>query len=677
MRALARCGLSALLLVSTLGITGTAHSAQTLNDHPVVQDSGGRLLAWVTPQGDAYGSVVQLAFRFLADRVPAARNGLPAYYSHSYLDKYTLQPADWPHNPAGLNAMLTESLLGYYAYSGDATAIDLSRRVVDYHLANGLTPSDWAWPGVPFASADAGATEYRGARMGDRSGRGDGYGAIEPDKVGELGYALIRLYEQTGDVRYRDAAVAWADVLVRHQRDGDADRSPWPFRVSARDGEVREEYTANTIAPIKLFDELIRLGMGDSIGYERARQRAWAWLMEYPMRTNAWANYFEDVELSGGKNNVNQLVAVETARYLLQNPQRDPNWHSDVTKILQWTERTFGRDEFGATSIAEQSVFSHPMGSHTARYASVNALLYAQTGDASAREEAFRSFNWATYMTLADGRVIDGPEVNQIWFTDGYGDYIRHLLAGMAAVPEWAPPGQDHLLGSSSVVRSASYRTGDVQYTTSDAAGTEVLRLSFVPSGVTLDGQPLNQLADLAQVGYTFDPALGTLRIRREGGTHVAVVGSTPIAAPAAPVEAALPPLPMDPGVNFNDLPIANQPLLGQYPAGVIDWGNGDWYLSLPWKRLITNSVSFNGPGLIRATFTLPTPRRLVQLDAYNGGGQTTTITVACAGQADKQTALGADERITISTDFVGPCTSVTVGSTNGWDTNFDNFVLE
>jgi hypothetical protein len=32
---------------------------------------------------------------------------------------------------------------------------------------------------------------------------------------------------------------------------------------------------------------------------------------------------------------------------------------------------------------------------------------------------------------------------------------------------------------------------------------------------------------------------------------------------------------------------------------------------------------------------------------------------------------------VTISTGWTGTCTSVTVGSTNGWDTNFDNFQLQ
>jgi hypothetical protein len=31
---------------------------------------------------------------------------------------------------------------------------------------------------------------------------------------------------------------------------------------------------------------------------------------------------------------------------------------------------------------------------------------------------------------------------------------------------------------------------------------------------------------------------------------------------------------------------------------------------------------------------------------------------------------------MTITTGWTGACTTVTVATTNGWDTNFDNFVI-
>ena len=118
------------------------------------------------------------------------------------------------------------------------------------------------------------------------------------------------------------------------------------------------------------------------------------------------------------------------ARYLLEHPDRDPNWESHVRSLIAYVEGTFSVTASGANTIKEQGDFMHPMGSHTSRYASVNALLYARTGDLAAKEKAYRSFNWATYMDHSNGVNIDGPEVGNEWFTDGYGDYIRHFHDG-------------------------------------------------------------------------------------------------------------------------------------------------------------------------------------------------------------------------------------------------------
>ena len=142
--------------------------------------------------------------------------------------------------------------------------------------------------------------------------------------------------------------------------------------------------------------------------------------------------------------------------------------------------------------------FFHPMGSHTSRYASVNAQLYELTGDLAAKEKAYRSLNWATYMCGSNGVVIDGPEVNNIWWTDGYGDYIKHFMESLGSVPEWAPQSQSHLLRSTSVVRSVQYSPTEITYQVFDGSAQEVLRLNFTPQSVTADGVAAARLAAIS-----------------------------------------------------------------------------------------------------------------------------------------------------------------------------------
>lgn len=404
---------------------------------------------------------------------------------------------------------------------------NLVRDVLTHQLDHGMTPSTWNWPSVAYASGDARSLTYAGASYGNSTGAGDGVGVIQPDKVGEIGVAFLKYYEFSGTTRFRDAAVQAADVLASHVRVGSATLSPWPFRVYAQTNVIREQYSAHVISAIQLFDELVRLNLGNVAAYRAARQTAWTWLMTYPMQNNVWANYFEDVDIQPNLANVNQLVAGETARYLMNHPEFDPSWEAHTRGIIAWIESRFAVPQYGATSIAEQEEFYYPMGSHTSRYASINAQLYELTGDLTAKEKAYRSLNWATYMCGPTGIVIDGPTVNHVWFTDGYGDYIKHFLEGLGSVPEWAPAGQSHLLRSTSVVRGVQYAATEINYQLFDRSAQEVLRLNFTPKTVTADGVVLPNLTELSQAGWTFNAATGVMRVRHESGTQVRISGTT------------------------------------------------------------------------------------------------------------------------------------------------------
>jgi hypothetical protein len=425
------------------------------------------------------------------------------------------------------------------------------REMLDHTIAHGRTRKTDAWSLVPYSCSDAGNPVYCGAN--DRiycdqehftpCGRGDGVGFLEPDKVGEMGDAYLLFYEVTLEKKYLRAALCCAEALAKNIRSGDESRSPWPFRVDALTGtHIREEYTANTIGPIRLFDELLRVKLGNTSAYQRARDMAWRWLMTYPMENMVWTQYFEDVLIYADyRVNRNQYSALETARYLLQHPELDPQALVHAKRLLDWVTSFFAGDsvtmgglhekglQYGAEVLSEQVNDMDKMSSHTARYASLRALWYEVTGDVDSRERAFRSFNWATYSSRENGLVKTSvDEGTGYWFSDGYGDYMRHFQRGMASVPEWAPPNESHLLGSSSVVRDVRYEEKQIVYVTFDKSSTEVLRLREAPVSVLAGSRNIPRVQHLRadQEGYTIEPVAGggfVVRIRHTQSGKVTV----------------------------------------------------------------------------------------------------------------------------------------------------------
>ena len=507
-----------------------AFAGEKLFWHEVRLDNEGKLLSW-SDSNSPYNEIVTQAWGMFK-KIPAQPNGLktyfiyPVFYGPKDSGKDLFAGRDWTHNPGGLFAMLTDAGLLYYAYSGDEQIPPLIRDMLDYIIANGLTEPNDDWSGVPYASSDGGSLKYRGAdesryeQNPQFKGRGDGIGFIEPDKIGELGLGFLKFYEFSGDKKYLDAAKRCADALVKHVQPGDISHSPWPFRVDAKTGKIiKEQYTSNTIGPIKLLDEMIKLKIGNTDDYKKTRQIAWDWLMKYPVENNIWTQYFEDIYIYPDyRYNINQYCPMETARYLLENPESDKLWKEHSRGLIKWVTKYFAKDsrtmvglpekgiQWEAEVISEQINDMDKMTSHTARYASVLALYYEKTGDRNAKERAFRSFNWASYGCREDGLVKTSiDEGTGYWFSDGYGDYMRHFLRGMASVPDWAPANENHLLKSSSVICSIKYTEDKILYKTFDDQSLELFKLTDKPKTVLVGDEKIDSfnIQPVAGGGFT------------------------------------------------------------------------------------------------------------------------------------------------------------------------------
>jgi hypothetical protein len=665
--------LSAAVVASVAGqqsfpVTSTVNES-SIAGRPVALDGQGKLLPWPMPNdtGYSYSGYFLSQWTIVWDQYNRQR--LPYYFCCFDFDRATfeLMPEwHWVNSTGYLRAMMQGFVERLYPYTGDQRTLEFLQNFVDYELENGLTPEGWAWARVPYPSANPGSRRYTGW-----SEHGEDF--VEPHVVGEDGYAYLRLYEMTGNTKYLRAAIRYAEALAKNFKPGDEFHSPWPYRCFARDGSLNGgkgmfPYSANVVEPIMLFDELIRLNQGDTASYKKVREGAWAWLMKYPMQNNLWVGYFEDVQASMG--NMNQVIPLEFARYVLLHPEKDLEWREHSRKLIDWVKTTPKWPKYivhGATVTTEQgngkefccNLPNQCCDSHSARLAAVEAFYYAKTGDGAYKEAAYRTYNWVTYFQGLSA-AAHAPFSNQWWFTDQFADGPRRMMDAFWAVPEWAPADESHLLGSLSAVTKIAYGAGSVTYSTFDAESTDVLRLDFVPDSVTVGGKSISLRKDLQEEGYTFDNATHALSIRHTSSRDVDIQGKGGHASPSY--------------ITFDDphLP-AGTPLVGQYPSGVIDWGKGEWQIGTPYGKFGTFTLARSDSKAPRAGFDFFMPLIFVGVDIYNDGETDATITFHSPENREVSFTIKPKDLRRLRTDWRDVSSRVSFDIANGQGLRFDN----
>jgi hypothetical protein len=492
--------------------------------HPVMVDGSGAILPWFSSNlGLAYDDALMRTWGWFHRREAETDSRIAGQKHYLFHQVWTAE-----HDMRGLGgdqiAMFLSSLDLLYNYTGDPAMLAEMRYQADYYLAHSLSPADCLWPNLPFP--------YNTEKVGVHSDRYDGdmiLGAdmAQPDKAGSFGWELIKLYKKTGETRYRHAAIRIADTLAARVQAGDAGTSPWPFKVNVFTGKVGSAYTGNLTGTLEMFHALNAMGVGNTAAYKRAILLVSSWLKAFPAATNKWGPFFEDVP---GWSDA-QINALTYARYLLDHPEFDPGWKTTVPAIFAWAHERLGNKEFAAYQvhvINEQTSYTVPGQSHSSRQAATEIRHWSITGDSTRLRNALRMLNWATYSIDSDG--ANRYPRDAIWYTDGYGDFWRHLLRAMAAAPQLAPDNANHLLESSSIIRHIAYAPTSIRYSTFDRSAVEVLRLMKKPTTVKADGKALHEVTSKAKKGWMWQPLScgGVLRIKHTRAADVT------IAVPAA-----------------------------------------------------------------------------------------------------------------------------------------------
>jgi hypothetical protein len=474
-----------ILISLGTGFSVPAQEAEHFVYHEIRVDERGRILPWYgNGPSEAYDHNIRLLWNFWRD-MRNCSNGVPYYLQHQV----------WTQNiddPRGLGGDQIDMALSswnlLYGYLGDP---DLHKNMIlmaDYWLDHGISSPDLLWGNLPYPyNIDIHSGIYDGDMRGGR-------GALQPDKAASFGAELIVLYKIIKNPRYLEAATKIANTLAARIQTGDAEHSPWPFRVNAKTGVVHTDvrngrtfeaaYTSNWTPTLRLFRALIDLKQGQITQYQRAVHITTDWLKAYPLKNNKWGPFFEDIPTADYSDT--EINADTMAFYILEHPEWDDDWKRDSRSVLDWTYNTLANHDFGkwqVTPINEQTVFKMPGNSHTSRHESVELIYCDKTGDCSRKADAILGLNWATYTVNAQGQ--NRYPHDDVWLTDGYGDYVRHYLRSMGAAPELAPTDQNHLLRTSSVIQLIKYEADKITYTKFDSNSAELFKLgASVPKSV-------------------------------------------------------------------------------------------------------------------------------------------------------------------------------------------------
>jgi hypothetical protein len=542
-----------LLLGMALLSSQIAYSqSEMLIYHKIKTDATGKILPWFSEEpGKAYSNVIQSVWYFW-DTMRTDLNGLPYYMNHQVW-KPEVNDARGIGGDQIQMALSSWRLL--YQYTGNERIKENMRFMADYYLTHGLSPSATEWADIPYPYN---TLIYSGIYDGDMV---IGKNYTQPDKAGSFGIELINLYKITSAKRnrqtpkniYLESAVKIANTLAKHTVEGDDTKSPLPFKVNALtgkpgqllsngDGNVTAQsiYTSNWSGTLELFLELIKMNKGEVILYQQAFDKILKWMKEYPLKNNKWGPFFEDV--AGWSDT--QINAITFAQFMMNHQEYFPDWKTGVNGIFNWVYNTLGNDtwkKYGVIVVNEQTAYRVPGNSHTSRQASAELQYFSLTGDSTRKRNAIRQLNWATYMVDIDGK--NRYPQNDIWLTDGYGDYVRHYLRAMAVLPELSPADEEHILYSSSVIEQVEYNNQSdekfkpgnnnsgnnnirLRYTAFDKNGTEKIRLLKKPNKVLLSGKEINETENAANDGYKWYPLGkgGILTINRIAANEVTII---------------------------------------------------------------------------------------------------------------------------------------------------------
>ncbi|MDR3387419.1 MAG: hypothetical protein P4L92_10235 [Rudaea sp.] len=423
-----------LMSIIAFAVAGRAQADDqiVIAGHVARFDAAGHLLPWI-PWTVALEREMQFYTQCPAD------HGYPRFVTETFLQSdWTPDPNRRDTIPATQNGMGILSYLKFHALHGkrDAIYLDTARAMGDYLLHEALTPPAGKYPRFARSTGTRGQFPL----SADTGSQADHPYEIEPDKGGIAGYALVQLFQASGEHKYLAQALHLARVLAANQQVGDGSHSPWPFRADYRTGAGRGAVSGNMTYILRLYDALKLCGYRE---FQAPRQALWRWIKRYQIPSTAadgalFAQFFEDHD---SPTNRTAWAPLNLARYLLeQRAALDPDWRADAATLIHFVRSNFTHVEFGVTVCHEQDEDHEAWGGVNSTYGAVLALYAKAIGSAALASEARQALNFTLYSIDDEGRPRDlfKHAVPGGWQEDAHTDVIHNYVDALNAFPAWA-----------------------------------------------------------------------------------------------------------------------------------------------------------------------------------------------------------------------------------------------
>ncbi len=256
------------LLIALMGVPA-AFAAETRDHyfaHDTVEDKHGVIAPWYAAQNGQFDFHVRVSGETLR-RYPWVGTDRAAGIAPEYAYNNTWQIdhdgtitvpheiTNWRNGARGQGAArVLHAWVEYYRYTGDPAALAHLEVVADTVIRFSQTDSSHPWPNFLVSVPNAGKPY----------GQVSADGWMQLDIVGEMGVALIRAYQLTGQKRFLDTVKHWADVFVA-KRNRTPGAPPWPRyanpeKVPWGNSKYGNLQTGGIVYQLTMFDELIRLG---------------------------------------------------------------------------------------------------------------------------------------------------------------------------------------------------------------------------------------------------------------------------------------------------------------------------------------------------------------------------------------------------------------------------------